>query len=124
MDEAELVDPFQCEHALGNVEPRHVLGEGVVFDEHRHQVAAGQKLHQEVQVRRVLEGVVQLHHPRRVRLGEHITLRTHMRELVLFKHLALAQRLHRIDFSGIVLLHDTHLAKGAFANHLDRAEVG
>lgn len=66
MNEPELVHGFDRQDALGHVEPRHVFRERVVLDEHRHEVASGQKLHQEVQVVRVLERVVQLDDPRRV----------------------------------------------------------
>ena len=45
MDEAELVDRLERQDALGDVEARDVLGERVVLDQHRHQVAAGQELH-------------------------------------------------------------------------------
>ena len=55
VDEAKLVDRFYRQHALRNVESRHVLGEGVVFDQHRHQVTAGQKFHDQVKVRGILE---------------------------------------------------------------------
>jgi hypothetical protein len=58
MDEAEVVHGLDRENALGDVEPRHVLREGVVLDQHRHQVSSSQELHDEVQVCRILERVV------------------------------------------------------------------
>ena len=40
MNKAELVDCFDRKHALGHVEPRDILRESVILDEHGHQVAA------------------------------------------------------------------------------------
>ena len=58
MNETEVMHGLDRKNALCDVEPRHVLREGIVLDQHRHQVASGQELHDEVQVRRVLERVV------------------------------------------------------------------
>ena len=48
MDETQVMHGLYRENALGDVEPRHVLREGIVLDQHRHQVASGQELHDEV----------------------------------------------------------------------------
>lgn len=82
MDEAELVNGLDGEHTLGHVEARDVLAEGVVLDQHRHEVSSGKELHEEVKIVRVLERVVQLHDPGRVRLGEDVALGADVRELV------------------------------------------
>jgi hypothetical protein len=41
MDEAQLVDGLDGEHYLRDVESGDILGEDLVLDEHRHEVAAG-----------------------------------------------------------------------------------
>ena len=58
MDETEVMHGLDRENALRDVEPRHVLREGIVFDQHRHQVSSGQELHDEIQVCGVLERIV------------------------------------------------------------------
>jgi hypothetical protein len=40
MNEAQLVDCLDSQHTLGHVEPRHVLREGVVLDEHGHEISS------------------------------------------------------------------------------------
>lgn len=50
MYETEVVHSLNRKNALGNVEPRNILREGVVLDQHRHQVSSSQELHDEVQV--------------------------------------------------------------------------
>lgn len=50
MNETEVVHSLNRKNALGNVEPRNILREGVVLDQHRHQVSSSQELHDEVQV--------------------------------------------------------------------------
>ena len=147
VDEAELVDGLDGEDALGHVEARDVLGERVVLDEHRHEVAAGEELHQEVEVVGVLERVVQLDDPGRVGLGEDVALGTDVGELrggelprvsagarrgagrergthlVLLEHLGLFERLHGVDLARVDLLDEAHLAERALADDLYGAEV-
>ena len=77
-----MVDSFDSEDTLRNVETGDILREGVVLDEHRHQISTRQELHDEVEVGRVLEGVVQLHDPWRVGLGEDVAFGAYVRELV------------------------------------------
>ena len=55
MDKTEVMHGFDRENALGDVEPRHVLREGIILDQHRHQVSSSQELHDEIQVCGVLE---------------------------------------------------------------------
>ena len=55
MDKTEVMHGLNRKNALGDVEPRHVLREGIVLDQHRHQVSSSQELHDEIQVCRVLE---------------------------------------------------------------------
>lgn len=81
MDEAKFVNRLDRQHTLGHVEPRHVLAEGVVLDQHGHEISSGQELHQEVEVVRVLERVVELNDPGRVGFGEHISFGADVREL-------------------------------------------
>ena len=81
MDEAKFVDGFDSEDTLRDVETGNVLRERVVLDQHRHEIASGQELHDEVQVLWVLEGVVKLDHPWRIRLGQDIALCAYVGEL-------------------------------------------
>lgn len=92
MDEAGLVDGVDGEDALGNVETGRVLGEGVVLDEQRHHVAAGQKLHDEVEILGVLEAVVELHYPIIVGHGKQITLSADVGELTDARNAVSGQR--------------------------------
>ena len=55
MDETKVVHGLDRENALRDIEPRHVFREGIILDQHRHQVPSSQELHDEVQVRRILE---------------------------------------------------------------------
>ena len=55
MDETKVMDGLDRENALCDIEPGHVLREGIVLDQHRHQVTPSQELHDEIQVGRVLE---------------------------------------------------------------------
>ena len=50
-------------------------------DSHRHQITSRQEFHDQVQVIRVLERVVQLDDPRRVGFGEHVSFGTDVCEL-------------------------------------------
>lgn len=90
MNEPKLVDRLDRQHTLGHVEPRDVLGEGVVLDEHGHEVASGQELHEEVEVVRVLERVVELDDPGRVGLGEEVAFGADMGELCRSSEVSLA----------------------------------
>ena len=81
MDETQLVNRFDGKDNLRDVEPRDVLREDLILDEHRHQISSWQELHDEVEVRRILEGVVELHDPWRVGLRENITFGAYVREL-------------------------------------------
>lgn len=81
MDETKVMDGLDGENALRDVEPGHVLREGVVLDQHRHQVPSGQELHDEIQVGRVLERIIQLHDPGRVGFRQDITFCADVGEL-------------------------------------------
>lgn len=130
VNEAKLVDGLDGEDALRHVEASDVFAEGVVFDEHRHEVSSGEKLHEEVEVVGVLERVVELHDPWRVGFGEDVALGSDVGELmgeqsatetaregrgdanlVLLEHLGLLQTLHRVDFVGVDLLHQSDLRR-------------
>lgn len=45
MDKAKLVDGLYREYALCDVEAGDVFGECIVLDEHSHEIAARQELH-------------------------------------------------------------------------------
>ena len=74
VNEAKRVDSLNGEHALRNVESCHILREGVILDQHRHEIPSRQELHDQIEIRRVLEGVVELDDPWRVGFCEDIAL--------------------------------------------------
>lgn len=82
MDETKVVHGFDCENALCDIKPGHVLREGIILDQHRHQVSSRQELHDEIQVCRVLERIIQLDDPRGVGLGQDITFGADVSELI------------------------------------------
>lgn len=147
MNEAQLVNALERQDALGHVEARYVVRECVVLDEHRHQISARQELHQQVEVLRILERVVQLHYPGTVALGQHVTLSPYVRQLqtkhtyamsapflsaymehtpthlVLFEHLALPECLHCVNLARIHLLYQPNLSKRALSDNLDSPKV-
>ena len=123
MYEAESMDVVDGRCGLGHVELGHVLAERVLLDEERHHVAAGQKLHDQVEIARVLERVEHLDDPLVVGLGEYVAFGAHVRHLLLEQHVLLAQYLHGVDVAGVLLLHEAHLAERALADHLDGREV-
>jgi hypothetical protein len=82
MDEAELVDGFDCEHNLSHVESGDVFCEDFILDQHGHQITTRQELHEHVEESVVLEGSVQLDNPWAVGLGENITLRPDVSQLI------------------------------------------
>ena len=81
VDETKLVYRFDREHTLRHVETGDIFREGIVLDEHRHEIASGQELHDEVEVCRILERVVELHYPWRVGLGEDVAFGAYVRKL-------------------------------------------
>jgi hypothetical protein len=83
--EAKLVHRFYRKRNLGHVEAGNVLGEDLVLDEHSHQITTWQELHEHVEEGVVLKGRVQLDNPRAVRLGEDITFRSDVSQLVFFE---------------------------------------
>lgn len=48
MYESKLMHCFYGQNALCNVEPRDVLRECIIFDQHRHEVATRQELHNQI----------------------------------------------------------------------------
>jgi hypothetical protein len=51
VNKSEAVDCFDCEDTLCDVEAGDIFGECVILYEHSHQVASGEKFHDQVQVR-------------------------------------------------------------------------
>lgn len=81
MNEAKLMDCVNSKYTFCNVETRDILGERVIFDEHGHEVAAREELHDKVQRLCILEGIEQLNHPSGVGLSKNIALSTDVRQL-------------------------------------------
>lgn len=123
MDEAQAVDGFNGENNFCNIESCNVLREDLVFDQHGHQVAAGQELHEHVEEGRILEGGEELDDPRAVGLGQDISLCSHVGQLVLFEHFGFDERLHGVHLAIASLLDKLDLAEGTLANDLDSVVV-
>src|SRR6267154_1023593 len=81
MDEAELMDSVDGKYTFCNVEASDIFGEGVIFNEHGHEVAAMEELHDKIQRLCVLEGIKQLNHPMGVGLGQNIAFSTDVGQL-------------------------------------------
>lgn len=58
MNKAKLVDRFYGKCNLSHVEARNILSKYLILDEHSHQVATRQKLHEHVEEGIVLESGV------------------------------------------------------------------
>lgn len=123
VDKAQLVDGFNGQDNLGNVESRDVLGKDFILNEHRHQVSSGQELHEHIEEVRILEGRVQFDDPGTVRLGQNVTFGSNVSKLVLFEHLGLYQRLHSVDRAISLLLYQLDLTKGTLSDNLDGVVV-
>ena len=82
MDEAQLVNCFDCKCDFSHVKSGDVFSEDLIFDKHSHKITARQELHKHVEEGVVLEGRVQLDDPRAVRLGENVTLGADVGQLV------------------------------------------
>lgn len=123
MDKAQLVDGLDGENDLCNVEASDVLGKDLILNEHSHEIASWQELHQHVQEVLVLEGGVELDDPWAVRLGQNVTLSTNVGELILLEHLTLDQRLHGVDLAISSLLNQLNLTKSTLANDFESVVV-
>jgi hypothetical protein len=126
MDETQLVHCLNGKNTFRHIEACDILREGIILDQHGHQVSARQELHDEVEVNRILEGVEQLHDPCRVGFGQYITLGSYVSklacnqifllvvwidgtDLILLQHLLFLQGLHGVDLACIRLLYQSNL---------------
>lgn len=100
VNEAHLVDILDGEDTFGNIEPGHVLREGVVLDQHSHQISARQELHDQVQVLGILERIIQLHNPRRFRLCQYISFRFDVSKLYIMSNVYIQFRVWERDNEG------------------------
>ncbi|KAH3665500.1 hypothetical protein OGAPHI_003686 [Ogataea philodendri] len=64
MNEAQSMNSLDGQNTLCNVESCHVLGEDLPLDQHSHQITSRKELHDQIEVKRVLERVVQRNNPR------------------------------------------------------------
>lgn len=124
VNETQLVNSFDSQNDLSNVEASDVLREDLILDEHSHQVTSRQELHQHIEEVGILEGIVELDDPRTVGLSQNVSLSPNVSQLVSLEHLGLDQRLHGVYFSILLLLYQLDLAEGSFANDLDGVIVG
>jgi hypothetical protein len=85
MNEAELMNSLYSKHDFGHVKACDVLSEDFVLDEHSHQIATRQKLHEHIKESVILKSCMQLDHPRTVRFGKDVAFRTNMGKLVFFE---------------------------------------
>lgn len=66
MNETKTMNGFDCHHTFCHIEARHIFREGVILDEHCHQVTTREKFHDQVELGRVLKRVKELDDPGRV----------------------------------------------------------
>lgn len=123
MDETELVDRIDREGGLSDVELRALFREGVLLHQQRHHIAAGQKLHYQIEINRILEAIVHFHYPLVVGLHQDVPLGAHVSHLLFLEHVRLSEDLHGVHVTRVFLLHEAHLAEGAPAYHFQRFEV-
>lgn len=97
MDVPELVQGGDGRDHLGHVEPGVFLLEDARVVEERAKVAAGHKVHGEVDKLGVLERVQEAHEPVRVRGREDVALGEDVADLVELGERALAHALERHD---------------------------
>jgi hypothetical protein len=91
MDEAKFMDCLNSQYALSHIETGNILGEDLVLDQHGHQVASWQKLHEHIEEVRILERGEELYNPRTLCLCQNIALGPNVCELIFLKHLCLDQ---------------------------------
>mmetsp|Transcript_1170 Transcript_1170/g.3092 ORF Transcript_1170/g.3092 Transcript_1170/m.3092 type:complete len:409 (-) Transcript_1170:197-1423(-) len=118
------VDVVHSLHELGDVEPRLFLGEGVLAHEVRHEVAPRQVVHDHVEERVVLEGVVQAYNPGVLRQAEDVLLGGDMVRVILVHQVPLVHLLHGEHLAGVLLPAESDNAEGALTDHLDALKVG
>lgn len=83
MDEPQIMDSFNGQNTFSEIKPRDIFRKGVIFDEHRHQVASRKKFHDKVEMGGILKGIIELDNPRRIRLCENVSLSAYVGELEL-----------------------------------------
>lgn len=81
MDITQIVYGFNRQDTFCHIKPRHILREYVVLHQHGHQIASGQELHDQVEIKRILERIEQLHDPRRGGFGENVAFGSDVGEL-------------------------------------------
>jgi hypothetical protein len=75
------MDSFNCQYTLCHVETSDIFREDIVSHQHCHEIATGQKLHDKIEIERILERVKQLHDPWGCRLRQDVSLRTNVSQL-------------------------------------------
>ena len=50
VNETKLMNSLDSKNTLRDVETSNVFGEGVVLDQHRHEIASRQELHDQIEV--------------------------------------------------------------------------
>lgn len=58
MDETQFVNGFNRQDTLRHIKPRNIFSECIILDEHGHEIATREELHDEIKIHRILEGVV------------------------------------------------------------------
>lgn len=123
VDKTEFVYSLDGKNNLCDVEARDILGEDFILDQHRHQIATRQELHEHVKEVGVLEGGIKLHNPGAVGLGQDISFGAHVSELVLLEHFRLDQGLHGVHLAIGLLLNKLDFSEGTLSNDLDSVVV-
>jgi hypothetical protein len=72
---------LDSQYTFGDVKSGHVFREGIVFDEHGHEVAARKEFHDKIKVLWILKRVEQLNDPSGIRFSKNVAFCSHMSQL-------------------------------------------
>mmetsp|Transcript_9075 Transcript_9075/g.15324 ORF Transcript_9075/g.15324 Transcript_9075/m.15324 type:complete len:255 (-) Transcript_9075:287-1051(-) len=123
VDNVALVQVLEGQEDLGDVESGPVLGEASLVGNYFAEITAGAEVEDEEELGLGLERVVKVHDERVPHVREHVPLCLGVADQVLPQDSPLAQRLHRVQLSRILVSHQVHVSKAATAELAQGQEV-
>lgn len=123
VDKVDPVHRLNAEDGLGNVKPALVFGKDVFAHEQRHEIAAGQEVHDEVEILVVLETKFEVHNPVVLGFDEHFSFSLDVVHLILIYHFRLLHPLHGHHFPRLDVPADPNFSKGTPSNDRQGLEV-